>query len=415
MASTVVGTPAVERVNFTHLVFDVAWFGLALAATTRFLTPYAIRLDATSQQLALMAALPGIALLVATSLAIWWRRLFNSTVKSLFWPGLGQRLVFLLPAMTPLFPREWQPYWLILAATLPNIPTGISGAIFNMMLREAISQERMNSLLSQRSLALNLALAAGTLAFGFLLQSLAFPTNYPLIFLIAFAFALISQVHVISVRVVFPASLPAPQRQEMRKSVWFSREFLPVALVAFLVHVGFFTLISITPMHLMRSLNADEAYITLFGLVELGSGAVIALFTGTIMRRMGASGLIVGSMLGLALAAVIFGVGQNLTLMLIGAVLSGASWSAAGIVGIYAIMYERVPQEQTSQWAMAHLQAIALGVFVGPLLGDALINLDINLPLVILLCGGIRLLVGIFTHFLLVPRSTTREVLPVEA
>ena len=37
-----------ERTNFNHWVIDIAWFGLAFAATNRFLSVFAIRLGASS-------------------------------------------------------------------------------------------------------------------------------------------------------------------------------------------------------------------------------------------------------------------------------------------------------------------------------------------------------------------------------
>lgn len=385
----------IEKSNFTHLVMDIAWFGVALAATTRFLTVYAIRLGAESDDLALMAALPGIALMLATGLAAWWRRRFANSVRSLFIPGLGQRLVFFLPALTPIIPAPWQPAWLILSATLPNIPTGIAGAIFNAMLREAISNERMNALLSNRSLALNGALAVGTLAFGLLLEAIAFPLNYPVVFLLAFAASLISQWHVVSVRVQRPMALPPVTRIPLRESVWLTPAFWPVALVGLLVHVGFFALISIIPYHLVTNLGADEGFITLFGMVELAGGAAMALLTPSIMRRMGATVMVGLAMAGLALAAVIFAVSPDLNMTLIGAVISGAAWSTAGIIGVFAVLFEHLPEKKATAWAMAHLQTIALGIFIGPLFGDLLVRLNMSLPAVLMAGAALRLLIGV--------------------
>lgn len=414
MASAVVSSQAVdvriEKANFLHLVLDIAWFGLALAATTRFLTVYAIRLGAQPHELALMAALPGIALMLATGLAAWWRRRYANSVQSLFLPGLGQRLVFFLPALAPLFPPSWQPVWLILAATLPNIPTGIAGAIFNAMLREAISDHRMTALLSNRSMALNAALAIGTLGFGLLLQWIPFPMNYPIVFLLAFAASLISQWHVVSIRVKSSVVLPPTKRVPIRESVWFSRAFWPIALVTLLVHVGFFTLVSITPYYLVTHLGADESYIALFGMVELGAGAVSSLIVAKVMPRLGALRVIGLSMGGLAAAAAIFALTTDLNLILVGAALSGAAWSTAGIIGIYAILYERLPENQATNWSMAHLQMIAFGIFVGPILGDALLQTDISVPMVILICAGLRLVIGVMIYIYGVVNANRRTI-----
>ncbi|KAB2856956.1 MAG: hypothetical protein F9K46_13545, partial [Anaerolineae bacterium] len=64
--------PSVERENFNHLVQDIGWFGLALPATTHFLSAFAIRLGASASLLGLMAAIPALIVLISAGLAGRW-------------------------------------------------------------------------------------------------------------------------------------------------------------------------------------------------------------------------------------------------------------------------------------------------------------------------------------------------------
>ena len=114
----------IERENAHHLVMEVAWFGLALAATSRFLSVFAIRMGATAADLGWITALPFIVLLGSTTLSTRWRSKFPDSIKAIFWPSLGFRFVFLFPALTPLFPPHLQPAWLILSAALAALPAG---------------------------------------------------------------------------------------------------------------------------------------------------------------------------------------------------------------------------------------------------------------------------------------------------
>src|SRR3954468_24779034 len=107
-------TEKIERANFNHLVGDIAWYGLPLAATTRFLSVYAIRLGAGAMELGLISALPALIVVITVSLGGWWTRRYPTAVQSLFWPALGQRLAFLLPFFAPFLPLQWQPLWLVL-------------------------------------------------------------------------------------------------------------------------------------------------------------------------------------------------------------------------------------------------------------------------------------------------------------
>ncbi|MBC7869220.1 MAG: MFS transporter [Chitinophagaceae bacterium] len=399
MSSMVAAPSSVENSNFTHLVADIAWFGVALAATTRFMTIYAIRVGATAEQLSLLAALPGIALLLATGLAGWWRRHYSTSVKALLWPGLAQRLIFLLPAFTPFFPSHWQPIWLIAAVTLTHIPTAVSGAIFVTMMGEAVSPPRMNTLLSQRSLALNVAIGIGALAFGIMLEHLPFPYNYQLMFFLAFLVAIVSMWHVIRVRVIFPVPVSTPvfkvKNVRPGKSIWTSRAVLPVIITAFLTHAAFFSIISIIPLHMVKNLGADEGFMMLFSLAELGAGALVATLTHHVIRRIGTQGLIGFAMAGTALSAVIFATSTRLEFTLLAGAISGASWTAAASVGLWSLFYERVTKEDANRASVAQQQAIALGIFVGPLIGGLLESVNISLPIILLMGAVIRLLVGV--------------------
>ncbi|MBC8171727.1 MAG: hypothetical protein H7X77_08640, partial [Anaerolineae bacterium] len=179
-------TNPVERSNYFHLVADIAWFGMAFAAINRFLTFYAIRLDATPFEQGLIAALPALMLLFSTGLSGWWRNRFHDSIAAIFIPSLGFRLMFLLPAFVPWFPPQIQVFCLIMAIVLPAFPQGIANATFVVMMREAISDDLLPKLWGQRLVALNITLATMTILFGYMLDWLPFPLGYQLMFLLAF-------------------------------------------------------------------------------------------------------------------------------------------------------------------------------------------------------------------------------------
>jgi MFS family permease len=257
-----------EQSNFRHLVLDIAWFGLALAATSRFLSIYAIHLGATPAQLGWISAIPALILLVSSSFGGWWRRRYPNSVKALFLPALGFRLMFVLPAFAPFLPHAWQPWWVILSVSLPAIPQGIAGVTFMGVVRESIADSRMTQLLSKRSLALNIALAIGALTFGLWLEQAPFPLDYQVMFLLAFGFAMWSLKHCMHIRVI----TPSPEIQVgQHVNPWRSPEFRQVALVAGVIHIAFTSLLAITPLYLVNTLGATEGFMAVFGLTELAA------------------------------------------------------------------------------------------------------------------------------------------------
>ena len=390
-----------ERDNYRHLVQDVVWFGLAYAATSRFLSIYAIRLGATPLELGLISSLPAIVLLFSSALAGWWlKKTGNNLSKALLWPGFGFRLFFLLPALAPFLPERWQPTWLILSVALPAIPQGIASIAFMVTIRQAIDHRHMTSLLSHRQMALNVCVGVAALAFGFWLEQAPFPFNYQAMFVLAFLFALVSQRHCLQVRSIQehlalnPEPQPAPvARPAASDSPWKSPKFLRVALVVLASHISFTAIIAITPLHLMHGLGATEGFLALFGLSELVAGATITLFTNRIVARIGNQALIAIAMIGTALAAMLIALAPSLPFTLVAAAVSGASWTAVG-VGIYGFFNDNAPTHAMTSYSIAYQQVIGLGLFIGPMIGSTLVNGGAQIVLVVLAGAAMRLAAG---------------------
>lgn len=395
-----------EKTNFRHLVMDIAWFGLALAATSRFLSIFAIRLGASATDLGIISALPSLVLIVSSGLALWWRKRFNTSLTALQAPAFFFRTVFILPALTPFMPPEWQIPWLILSVTLPAIPQGIAGSVFLVLMRESISEKQITALTSRRQVSLNAGVAAGALGFGLLLESVPFPHNYQLMFVVAFLFALMSQWHVWRLHILYPnnthpnpTTVPESEEKPVIEArpagrIWTHPGFRFVIFAVLIMHLTFFSTIAIVPLHLVDNLNASESFVALFGMVELLAGMLIATQTDRIARYIGQRGLMGMGMIGAGLAAITIALAPNTSFTLISAALSGASWTAA-VVGLFSYFYTRTPKEYMAQGSIAYQQLAGLGMFIGPLIGSTLADMGVTLVLVILVGAVMRFGAGV--------------------
>lgn len=380
-----------EQSNFHHLVLDIVWFGLAFPATSRFLSVYAIRLGAEANELSLLTSLPAIVLLLSASISNWWMSRYTNTMKALFWPTFGFRLVFLLPAFTPFMPPDFQPIWLILSLTLPAIPQGVSSVVFLVMMREAVNDKLMPPLLSRRSLALNATVGISGLALGVWLEKAPFPFNYQAMFVLAFLMALVSLWHVTQIRLL---PLPAPNVTAVPAvSPWRSPDFLRVGFICAITHIAFFSVLPLLPLHLVNNLDASEGFMALFALAELAAGAVVAAFTNRAARWIGNRSLIALAMVGTSVGTLIVALAPSLNITLLAAALTGGSWTAAGIA-LFAFFSENTPLERRSHYTTAYTQIIFLAMFVGPMIGSGLYNRGVNLVVIILTGAALRLLAG---------------------
>lgn len=419
---------ASEKANFNHLVGDIAWFGLAMAATTRFLSVYAIRLGATPVDLGWISALPALLLLVSASFGAWWTRRYGNPVRSLFWPGLGMRLMFLLPAFAPFLPPHLQPAWLILSVSLPALPQGIASVTFFVVMRGSVDPSHMTHLLSRRQLAVNVCVAIAALAFGLWLKGVPFPLNYQVMFLVAFVFSLGSLYHCIRIRVedqkrattemanIAPALVAPVVRRHATKSFaqtlvkpWRSPAFRRVAFLTSLIHGVFFFLVPVVPLLLVKHLGADEGYMAIFALVELAAGATASILAPRVTARIGTRPMIALAMVGTALSAIIIALAPNLFVALFAAAFSGGCWTAAAGVGIFSYFVDNTPAEEMSTFSTAYHQVIGLSIFIGPMIGSVLANGGVNLVLLVMFGAALRLFAAPLIESSLFARWRTRS------
>lgn len=377
--------------NFYHFVMDIAWFGLALATTTRFLSVYAIHLGATASQLAWMTALPALVMLVGSMLSSWWRSRHSDSHRAVFLPAFGFRISFFLLALTPLVPSAWQATWLIAALTLTAIPQGIAGVIFLGLMRESVDLERWTALNSRRHMAMNTTIALGALLAGVWLEKVIFPLNYQIMFFGAFLAALVSLWHVMRVKPLY--TIPASRIPVFRRDLWQSQHLRRIVWLVILTHVPFFMVYPLVPLQLVDGLGAAEGFIALFGLVELVGGVFVASVAARWINHLGYRAIMGYAMVGTGVAVGMIALAPALWMTLPAALLLGATWTLAGI-GIMSVIADGIAPEQTATTNMVFMQSVGLATFIGPLIGNLLVSVGIHLVIVLLIGSAGRILAG---------------------
>lgn len=402
MQTTLYSRP-VEDANYVHLVFDIAWFGIALAASTRFLTVFAIRLGASPTEIGLLSAIPPLILLFSTGYGAAWRKRYADVGKAIFWPAFFFRMIFLLPVFTPFLPTAYQPWWLIFSLCLPALPQGVGSGLFISLMRESVQQERITPLHSQRMMTMNVMIAIGALAFGLWLEAIPFPYNYQGMFLVAYAAALVSLWHVTKVHPLEKIAPARPIKLDQTSepsqpieglSPWKMAQFRQVSILTILCFGVFFALVPLVPMHLMDDMGADETFMAYFALVELGAAALAASRASSWVKRWGSRKVIALAMGMAGASSILIALAPTLWMSLIPAALLGAAWVTCDI-GLMDYFTRHSPAEDV-RYSAAYFQVLSLGMFVGPLIASQLVEAGIPLVTVLAVGGGLRLLVALY-------------------
>lgn len=390
----------VEQDNYHHFVMDVAWYGIAVAATTRFIQFYALENGATPMDLGWLASLPALVLMMSNAFSLWWRNRHSCSTSAVFLPGLTQRFVFLLPAFAPFFPESLRPAWIVLGATLPAIGQGVAATMFVVMMRETVHPERLQPLVARRTLAMNVAVTVGALAFGFMLERIPYPHNYQVMFVVAYLFSMVSMWHVSQIREL-ERNQEAGKAKKVSKRSWrellTNRSFLVVILVTFVMHMAQLFVSAPQPLHLKNDLKATEGFIAIFGTAEVVGASLVTLFMQQWVKRYGNRKMIAIGMTMAGVAMVINALSPIKELTLIGSAMSGAAWTVAA-VSILGYFTERTDASDIQATTIWH-QVIFFGMFVGPLIGSSLAELGYSPVFLLLVGAGLRIAAGGVAYF----------------
>jgi len=384
-----------ERANTYHLVMDVAWFGVAFAATSRFLQIYAIHMDASAMELTLLTALPAMALFIASLFGTRWRHQFSDTVKALILPSFAMRFSFLLPVFTPLFPSDYQIPWLIFSVALPAFPNGIAFVIFWGIFRESLNDHKITPVFGWRTAALNLALGLAVVFFGFCLEHLPYPLNYQVIFGCAFAASMISMWHLTRIK----TEPDLVERARPRSSavipvgIWQNRRFWDVAWLTLLTHIAFFAVFPLVPLWLANELGASERFLIEFGLLELVAGAAVSMLAPRLIDRFNNKWLISMAMLFTGIALGIIVVAPSLSIAILAALLIGGGWTVTNL-SLQSLFIRSAPEDRVTSYSTIFSQIIFLSTAVAPFLGSALSDAGIPLANVLLFGLMLRVLIS---------------------
>jgi MFS family permease len=207
----------------------------------------------------------------------------------------------------------------------------------------------------------------------------------------AFGLSLLSLLNISRVHVLQPEAVAEPTQPPLR--VWRSLAFQRIALITITTHIAFFVIVPIVPLRLVDEMGADEAFMSVFALAELSSAACIAVFSSRIVRQIGTRATISIGMIGTGVAAILLAAAPSLPFTLIGAALSGASWTMAAI-SLFSFFSENTPPESITRYSTVYNQIVMLSVFVGPLLGSKLASTSLSLVTVMLIGAGLRILAG---------------------
>ncbi len=398
--------PAEYRANFTHLYFDMFWFGILSGSAMNFLNIYAARLGASGFQIGMLGAASAIVNLAVTMPAgqLLARRPVGRTV---FWNSILYRIGYLLWIPLPwIFSHTGQIWALICLTFLMGIPLTVLSVGFNTLFAGAVPVEWRPFVAGMRNAVFSITYMVSSLGSGWLLNHLAFPVGYQVVFGIGGLAALLSSVHLFFIRIV-PALTGSPQpnqspgkdppeprrswRLALRTDIW-KTPYAAVLLVMLGLHLTQYLAIPVFPLFNVNALHLTDQ--------QIGFGTALFYFTcllgstqlNSIVRKLGHHKVTAFGFMGLSLYPLTLGFSHHVAGYYIASCIGGASWSLVG--GAYAnYILENIPEHDRPAHLAWYNIVLNISILLGSLIGPLIASFS-GLGLALVLFALLRLLAG---------------------
>jgi MFS family permease len=194
--------PEEHRRTFRHLYLDVLWFGVLSGSSSTFL-PSMGRLGATTTQIGLVAAVTAAtSLVLALPSGRWLEQ--RPIGPATFWSSIFHRLGYVAIIPLPWLLTEADQVWgLILIAALMAIPLSALTSGFNSLFAQAVPSTWRAHVAGVRGATLAIAFMLSAVTSGFILEQVAFPGGYQIVFGLGAVGAAMSSLHIYPVHGLF--------------------------------------------------------------------------------------------------------------------------------------------------------------------------------------------------------------------
>jgi MFS family permease len=391
--------------NRFYLVAEI-FFAAIMGAAGAFNAAFAIRLDATNSQIGLLTSLPALLALIISIPAGRYLQTLTRRKSILLTALTVSRVGMLLTALVPFLPGGSSKGLIVVAILIVmSTPTSFFNVGFIPLLADVIPEENRAAIFASRNI-----IAAGTTSifvflFGQLLDRIAFPVNYQVMFSIGWALSMFSLFFLTKVQV--PDSTPVVRPPKTRislseqvtslfQTIIDQPSFMRITRNTIFSSIGLWIASPLYILFFVRSLDASDAWIGIQSMVANLSAIVGYAAFRWIMNRWGESITLKTTRLTLGLYPLLIGMFPNLTVIL-GISFINSFFSSGVNLSQLNQLIKTMPAEKMPEYTAFYYTIVNLGAFLFPMLGVVIANIFGFVPTLIG-CGLISFL-GAFSFW----------------
>jgi len=262
--------PSLEDKNIRFLYLDTACMGLIGGGIGAFISVFLVRLGASSFLVSLLTSLPAIVMMLLSIPAGLYVERQRDLVRFTSVGRLVHRSFYLLVALLPFLLHHGLVEAIVVAYGLQAISTAFINVSWTGVIAEVVPVKRRPRVNGGRWALVSLVTAGVVAGFGYMLERMAFPINYQIVFVISFLGGMLNVYFFSRIRLPAdrPAQAPSVQANTLAGRVRryvnsFSETpaFLRYLFTTFVLRFGLNLPAALYSIYWVRYLNASDAWI----------------------------------------------------------------------------------------------------------------------------------------------------------
>jgi MFS family permease len=412
MNTTIEDPIQLQKRNFRYVQIDAIGVSISNVAAP-FLPVFLTRLGATNFQVGLLSSMPGMTGLL---LAILVGRFLQTRRNVVPWYSLSRLMVILCYALTGILTLLIPEKFVIIStlaiwafATLPQTALAVA---FSVVMNAVAGPEGRYALLSRRWAIFGLTSVIGTFIVTRLIDQVAFPLNYAVMFLVLslggfFSFYFSRQI-TLPDQVAPPRSNSGSPREGLRNYISLLRAnpaFVSFSLKRFVYFSAITLGAPIMPLYLVRDVHATDSQIGTISMTMTLVMLVGYFLWPWLSRKRGGRFVLLSTTLGMAFYPALSAATPRVDFIILYAGIAGLFQAGLDLVFFDELM-KTVPAEYGATFVALAQSMQYLSMILAPLIGTWLATY-IGLGGALWLSAGLRLL-----GFLLFLRKDIKESRP---
>jgi MFS family permease len=387
--------------NALYLVVEVFWAAI-LSAVAGFNGAYALRLGSTNTDIGLLTSLPALLAVILSIPAGQFLQARSRRKPWVLWALFFSRAGYLLVALVPFLKILGLNQGTLVVALLIVIsaPANLFNVGWIPMLAEIIPEDRRSAVFAARNITANATVSILGFLFGQWLNSIIFPINYQILYVVGFLASMLSSYNLIKLQVPEAVSITPldaasnslkGQFNLLKKAIVEQPNFMRLTTNTILYGIGLWLASPLYIVYYVRSLHASDAWIGLQGTVLSVTTILGWLFWRWMATRHSEYSILKSTIVTIGLIPLLVGLLPNLNLILLVVALNGLLSPGVNLCHLNTLM-KVMPADQRPVFTALYTTLVNIGAFVCPLIGVEVANLVGLAPTLIMF--GVLSIVG---------------------